>query len=47
MCIVGGAIAPVMMGAIADNHGMSLAFVVPLLCFVFISVYAARLRIRA
>ena len=46
MCIVGGAIAPVVMGAIADNQSMSLAFIVPLLCFVFISVYAARLRVN-
>lgn len=46
MCIVGGAIAPVVMGAIADSQSMSLAFIVPLLCFVFISVYAARLRVK-
>lgn len=46
MCIVGGAIAPVVMGAIADNQSMSLAFIVPLLCFVFISVYAARSRVN-
>lgn len=46
MCIVGGAIAPVVMGAIADSQSMSLAFIVPLLCFVFISVYAACLRVK-
>ena len=46
MCIVGGAIAPIVMGAIADSQSMSLAFIVPLLCFVFISVYAARLRVK-
>lgn len=46
MCIVGGAIAPVVMGSIADSQSMSLAFIVPLLCFVFISVYAARLRVK-
>lgn len=46
MCIVGGAIAPVVMGAIADSQSMSLAFIVPLLCFVFISVYVARLRVK-
>lgn len=46
MCIVGGAIAPVVMGAIADSQSMSLAFIVPLSCFVFISVYAARLRVK-
>ena len=46
MCIVGGAIAPVVMGAIADSQSMSLAFIVPLLCVVFISVYAARLHVK-
>ena len=46
MCIVGGAIAPVVMGAIADSQSMSLAFIVPLLCFVFIAIYAARLRVN-
>ena len=46
MCIVGGAIAPVVMGAIADSQSMSLAFIVPLLCFVFIAIYAARLRVK-
>lgn len=40
MSIVGGAIAPLAMGAIADNISMSIAFVVPLVCFVEIAVFA-------
>ena len=40
MCIVGGALAPVLMGYIADHTTMGLAFAVPLACFVFIAAYA-------
>lgn len=40
MCIVGGAIAPVLMGLIADSLSMALAFSVPLVCFVVIAAYA-------
>lgn len=45
MCIVGGAVAPIIMGAIADyTHNMALSFVIPLICFVIISCYAAAYR---
>ena len=37
--IVGGAIAPPFMGHIADRHSMRIGFVVPLVCFVFVSLY--------
>ena len=41
MTIVGGAIAPVIMGAIADSTGsMALAFTVPLICYIYIMVYS-------
>ncbi len=41
MTIVGGAIAPVLMGRIADTTGsMALAFVIPLVCYAVIAVYA-------
>lgn len=46
MSIVGGAIAPVLMGAIADHVSMAMAFVVPLCCFVVIAGYAARVTTR-
>ena len=42
MTIVGGAIAPVLMGYIADTTGsMSLAFLIPLICYAAIAGYAA------
>lgn len=40
MGIVGGAIAPLLMGFIADRYNMALGFVVPLACFVVITTYA-------
>lgn len=40
MSIVGGAIAPPTMGCIADNASMSAAFTIPLVCFIFIALYA-------
>ena len=40
MSIVGGAIAPPFMGHIADRHSMRIGFVVPLVCFAFIALYA-------
>lgn len=47
MSIVGGAIAPVLMGLIADHASMAMAFVVPLCCFVVIAAYAARFARKA
>lgn len=42
MCIVGGAVAPLFMGWIADTTGtMALPFIVPLVCFAAIGLYAA------
>jgi FHS family L-fucose permease-like MFS transporter len=40
MAIMGGAILPKLMGFIADQHGMSAGYVVPMACFAFIAVYA-------
>ena len=39
MSIVGGAIAPPLMGHIADISTMRVGFAVPLVCFVFIALY--------
>ncbi len=39
MAIVGGALLPKLMGAVADHYDMSRGFIVPLLCFVLIAVY--------
>ena len=40
MSIVGGAVAPLLMGIVADGHSMALGFIVPLVCFVVIAAYA-------
>ena len=39
MSIVGGAIAAPFMGHIADVHSMRIGFIVPLVCFVFVTLY--------
>jgi FHS family L-fucose permease-like MFS transporter len=45
MTIVGGAVAPLLMGVIADyTQSMASAFVIPLICFVVICCYAAAYR---
>lgn len=42
MTIVGGAVAPVLMGYIADTTGsMAKAFVIPMICYMVICAYAA------
>lgn len=40
MAIMGGAMLPKLMGHVADLHGMSAGFIVPLFCFVLIAVYS-------
>ena len=45
MTIVGGAVAPVIMGYIADTTGsMPIAFLIPLVCYGVIGGYAAMPR---
>jgi FHS family L-fucose permease-like MFS transporter len=44
MAIVGGAIVPMLMGRIADVASMRIGFIVPLVCFIFVGVYAASWR---
>jgi hypothetical protein len=39
MGIVGGALLPKVMGAVADHYDMSRGFIVPLVCFVLIALY--------
>jgi fucose permease len=39
MGIVGGAILPKLMGAVADHYDMSRGFVVPMICFALIALY--------
>lgn len=40
MSIVGGAVMPITMGAIADHYNMAVGFTMPLFCFVLIFAYA-------
>lgn len=40
LAIVGGAIVPLMTGAMADHVGLKLALLVPALCYVWIALYA-------
>ncbi|ARU92728.1 sugar MFS transporter [Tatumella citrea] len=40
MAIVGGAVMPMVMGAITDKWSMSAGFIMPLTCFVIIGLYA-------
>ncbi len=40
MAIMGGAVIPLMQGFIADHVGIHLAFLLPVLCYVYIFYYA-------
>ena len=42
MAIVGGAILPVIQGVIADRVGIHHAFVLPVICYIYILFYALR-----
>ena len=42
MAIVGGAILPVVQGAIADRVGIHHAFILPVICYLYIAYYAFR-----
>ncbi len=42
MAIVGGAILPLMQGAIADHFGLHHAFTLPVICYLYIFFYALR-----
>ncbi|HEY0256893.1 MAG TPA: hypothetical protein VGC39_05585, partial [Candidatus Methylacidiphilales bacterium] len=41
MAIVGGAIMPFLMGYLADTYAMRFGFIMPLICFVYVTFYAA------
>ncbi|HEY8714438.1 MAG TPA: sugar MFS transporter [Candidatus Acidoferrum sp.] len=42
MAIVGGAILPVLQGALADRIGIHHAFIIPAICYLYILYYALR-----
>jgi FHS family L-fucose permease-like MFS transporter len=39
MAIMGGAVLPKLMGAVADKWDMSRGFIVPMFCFAFVAYY--------
>jgi FHS family L-fucose permease-like MFS transporter len=39
MAILGGAIIPVIQGAVADIHGVHASFIVPLFAFAYLAFY--------
>ena len=40
MSIVGGALVPVLMGSLAQSHSTSFSYIVPMICFVFVFIFA-------
>lgn len=42
LAIVGGALIPLMQGVLADNFGVQNAFILPLLCYVYIAFYGLK-----
>jgi len=42
LAIVGGAILPVVMGALADTIGIHLAFLMPVICYIYIFYYGIK-----
>jgi FHS family L-fucose permease-like MFS transporter len=45
MAIMGGAMLPKLMGAIADHFGMARGFIIPLVCFALVSIYGFNWRL--
>jgi len=37
--VVGGAIVPALIGAVADKYGIPTSFVIPIICYLFIAYY--------
>lgn len=46
MAIVGGAIMPYFMGALADRYSTAWSYLLPLLCFAVVFVYCLQQRRR-
>ena len=46
MAIVGGAIMPYLMGAVADHYDTAVSYLLPLACFAVVLVYGLRQRAR-
>ena len=39
MAIVGGAVVPLLVGSLADHYGIQHAFVIPVICYLYILYY--------
>ena len=39
MMILGGAILPLMMGAVADSYGVHMSFIIPVFSYLYIAFY--------
>lgn len=44
LAIVGGAILPYIVGVIADSSGLTMAFIVPLLAYLYIAIFAVKAK---
>jgi FHS family L-fucose permease-like MFS transporter len=42
LAIVGGAIIPLLQGVLADNIGLQLSFILPVLCYGYICFYGLK-----
>ena len=38
--LIGGSIFPPLQGMIADAHGVKVSYIIPLICFIMITIYA-------
>jgi FHS family L-fucose permease-like MFS transporter len=47
MAIVGGAIIPVFQGILADSVGIHHAFILPVICYLYIAYYGLKGHIPA
>jgi MFS transporter, FHS family, L-fucose permease len=44
MAIVGGAIIPMIQGFVADSVNLSISYIIPLLCYIYIAVFALKTK---
>jgi FHS family L-fucose permease-like MFS transporter len=47
MAIVGGAVMPYLMGAIADHYNTAVSYALPMVCFAMVLIYAVKQRAKA
>jgi FHS family L-fucose permease-like MFS transporter len=47
MAIVGGALIPVLQGVLADSIGIHHAFIIPVICYIYIAFYGYKGHVPA